>query len=30
MMAQSYHQPVEFLELLFNKKKYEAPKTSRP
>jgi TRAP-type mannitol/chloroaromatic compound transport system substrate-binding protein len=24
MMAQSYHQPVEFLELLFNKKKYEA------
>jgi TRAP-type mannitol/chloroaromatic compound transport system substrate-binding protein len=24
MMAQSYHQPVEFLELLINKKKYEA------
>jgi TRAP-type mannitol/chloroaromatic compound transport system substrate-binding protein len=24
MMAQSYHQPVEFLELLFNKRKYEA------
>ena len=24
MMAQSYHQPVEFLELLFNKKKYDA------
>src|SRR5687768_4153470 len=24
MMAQSYHQPVEFLELLMNKKKYEA------
>jgi TRAP-type mannitol/chloroaromatic compound transport system substrate-binding protein len=24
MMAQSYHQPVEFLELLLNKKKYEA------
>ena len=24
MMAQSYHQPVECLELLFNKKKYEA------
>jgi TRAP-type mannitol/chloroaromatic compound transport system substrate-binding protein len=24
MMAQSYHQPVEFLELLFSKKKYDA------
>jgi TRAP-type mannitol/chloroaromatic compound transport system substrate-binding protein len=24
MMAQSYHQPVEFLELLFNKKKYDS------
>jgi TRAP-type mannitol/chloroaromatic compound transport system substrate-binding protein len=24
MMAQSYHQPVEFLELLFHKKKYDA------
>lgn len=24
MIAQSYHQPVEFLELLINKKKYEA------
>ena len=24
MMAQSYHQPVEFLELLINKKKYES------
>jgi len=24
MMAQSYHQPVEFLELLVNKKKYES------
>jgi TRAP-type mannitol/chloroaromatic compound transport system substrate-binding protein len=24
LMAQSYHQPVEFLELMFNKKKYES------
>ena len=24
MMAQSYHQPVEFLELMFNKKKYDS------